>query len=322
MTTDSMRGVLSFVTTVSAGSFAAAARQLSITPIAVSKNVGRLERELGIRLLQRSTRKLGVTEEGRLFYERCAGPLRELESARSAVRERASAVTGTVRVTGVTPFTLTYVLPLIPAFTRTHPNVEVELHLEDNVSDMIAQRYDVGIRVGRISNATVIARRIAVLPFVICGSPVYLANRAPPQAPSDLLAHNCLRLRHRASGRLIDWTLVRNGEEITPPVRGNFVSNDLTALITAAIYGQGLVYAPLPRVLPLLRNGELKVVLPDWFFPGIEVFLHYPSRKGVPARVKAFVAFMLEQLRKNPDLQTDPCVLLAPFRHGAIRAPP
>ena len=151
MTTDGMRGVVSFVTTVSAGSFAAAARELGISPVAVSKNVGRLERELGIRLLQRSTRKLGVTEEGRLFYERCAGPLRDLESARSAARERASAVTGTVRVTGVTPFTMTYVLPLIPAFTRTYPNVEVELHLDDNVSDMIAQGYDVGIRVGRIS---------------------------------------------------------------------------------------------------------------------------------------------------------------------------
>ena len=97
-------------------------------------------------------------------------------------------------------------------------------------------------------------------------------------------------------------------------MRGNFVSNDLMALITAAIHGQGLVYAPLPRILPLLRSGELKVVLADWFSPGIEVFLHYPSRKGLPARVKAFVKFMLEQLRKNPDLQTDPHVLLAPFR--------
>jgi DNA-binding transcriptional LysR family regulator len=314
MTTDSMRGVLSFVKTVSTGSFVAAARELSITPVAVSKNVARLERQLGIRLLQRSTRKLGVTEEGRLFYERCAGPLRELESARSAARERASAMTGTVRVTGVTPFTLTYVLPLIPTFGKMYPNVEVELHLDDNVSDMIAQGYDVGIRAGRISHATVVARQIAMLPFVVCGSPDYLTRHPPPQTPSDLAAHNCLRLRHRASGRLIGWTLFRDNEEIRPSVRGNFISNDLTALITAAIHGQGLAYAPVPRVLPLLRSGELKVVLPDWFWPGVEIYLHYPSRKGLPARVKAFVKFMLEHLRKNPDLQTDARVLLAPFR--------
>jgi DNA-binding transcriptional LysR family regulator len=231
-------------------------------------------------------------------------------------------MTGTVRVTGVTPFTLTYVLPLIPAFTGAHPNVRVELDLEDNLTDMIGQGYDVGIRVGRVSSATVIARRIAVLPFVVCAAPDYLARHAPLRTPADLEAHNCLQLRHRASGRLVEWTLVRKGEQATPSVRGNFVSNDLTALITAAIHGQGLVCAPLPRILPLLRDGDLRVVLPDWLFPGIEVFLHYPSRKGLPARVKAFVAFVLDALRKNPDLQTDPHVLLAPFRRGATRVRP
>lgn len=314
MATDSMRGVVSFVRTVAAGSFAAAARELGISPVAVSKNVGRLERELGIRLLQRSTRELGLTEEGRLLYERCAGPLRELEGARNAVHERTRAVTGTVRVTGVTPFTLNFVLPLIPAFTQAYPHVEIELHLDDDVSDMIAEGYDVGFRAGRIQSATVVARRIATLPFVICCAPGYLTGRLPLQTPADLAAHNCLRLRHRASGRLVGWTLVRGTTEVAPPIRGNFVSNDLTALVTAAVHGQGLVYAPLPRVLPLLRSGALKLVLPDWFWPGIEVFLHYPSRKGLPARVRAFVRFMLERLRKNPDLQTDPRILLAPFR--------
>lgn len=314
MPTDSMRGVLSFVKTVSTGSFVAAARELGITPVAVSKNVVRLERELGVRLLQRSTRKLGVTREGRLFYERCVDPLRELESARIAARERASAMTGVVRVTGVAPFTQTYVQPLIAAFARVYPNVEVELDLDDNISDMIGQGYDVGIRAGRVEHATVVARRIAMLPFVVCGSPDYLARHQPPQAPSDLEAHNCLSLRHRASGRLLGWTFVRDGEKISPQVHGNLVSNDLTALIIAAIHGQGLVYAPLPRVLPLLRGGELKVLLPDWVWPGFEVSLHYPSRKGLPARVRAFVKFMLEHLRKHPDLQTDPHALLAPFR--------
>ena len=97
-------------------------------------------------------------------------------------------------------------------------------------------------------------------------------------------------------------------------MRGTFISKDLTALIAAAVHGQGLAYASVPRILRLLRSGELKVVLPDWFWPGTEIFLHYPSRKGLPARVRAFVKFMLDHLRRNPDLQTDPRVLLAPFR--------
>src|SRR5947207_15782363 len=122
---DSIRGVLSFVKAVSTGSFAAAARELSISPVAVSKNVARLERQLGVRLLQRSTRKLGLTGEGRLFYENCSAPLHALEGAHSAVRARARSMTGTVRVTSITPFGLSYVLPLIPAFSLRYPEVEV-----------------------------------------------------------------------------------------------------------------------------------------------------------------------------------------------------
>ncbi len=113
---------------------------------------------------------------------------------------------------------------------------------------------------------------------------------------------------------MLAWTLTRKGEQVTPPVHGDFIANDLVALITAATHGQGLVYAPLPRILPLLRSGELKLVLSDWLSPGIEIFLHYPSRKGLPARVKAFVEFMLERLRRHPDLQSAPHTLLKPFR--------
>jgi DNA-binding transcriptional LysR family regulator len=213
-------------------------------------------------------------------------------------------------VTSVTPFGLSYVLPLVPAFTALYPNVEVELHLDDTVSDMIAQRYDVGIRVGHITRGTLVVRRLATLRFVVCASPDYLARRGVPRKPADLATHNCLRHRHRASGRFLPWTLVRNGEQVSPPVKGNFIANDLVALITAAAHGQGLAYAPLPRILPLLRRRELEVVLPEWMSPGVDVVLHYPSRKGLPARVKAFVEFVVEKLQKHPDLHTDPRILL------------
>ena len=201
MAVASIRGVQSFVKAVSAGSFAKAARELDVSPVAVSKNIARLERELNVRLLQRSTRKLGLTAEGRLFYEQCTGPLRDLEGAFSGARERAHTVSGTVRVTSITPFGLSYVLPLVPAFTALYPNVEVELHLEDTVSDMIAQRYDVGIRVGHITRGTLVVRKLATLHFVVCASPDYLDRRGVPRKPSDLATHNCLRHRHRGSGR-------------------------------------------------------------------------------------------------------------------------
>src|SRR5262249_50470934 len=187
----------------------ASPRNLAVRSVEVSRNVSGLERDLGVRLLARSTRKLALTEEGRLFYARCIGPLRELEGARAAARERIQSASGTVRVTSITPFGLSYVLPLIPAFTARYPNIEIEFHLDDTVSDMISQGYDVGIRVGGAPGKAVITRLIPQLHFVVCGSPAYLARHAPPQTPTDLLSHNCLRLRHRGNGRILGWTLTR-----------------------------------------------------------------------------------------------------------------
>src|SRR5262249_61659770 len=159
----------------------ASPRNLAVRSVEVSRNVSGLERDLGVRLLARSTRKLALTEEGRLFYARCLGPLRELEGARAAVRERTHSASGTLRVTSITPFALSYVLPLIPAFTSRYPKIEIELHLDDSVSDMIAQGYDVGIRVGRAPGDAVVVRRIAELRFVVCGSPAYLPRHFPRQ---------------------------------------------------------------------------------------------------------------------------------------------
>jgi LysR family transcriptional regulator, transcriptional activator for dmlA len=192
-----IRGVVGFVRTVEAGSFAGAAKKLGITPVAVSKNVQRLERRLGVRLLQRSTRKLSLTEEGRVYYERCTGPLRELENAEAAITERGSSPAGALKVTCLSPFGRTYVLPLVPGFSRLYPGIELELHLDDAVSDMIAGGYDVGIRAGEPRDGSMVMREVAPLHFVVCGAPSYFAERGVPFAVADLSRHNCLRLRGR-----------------------------------------------------------------------------------------------------------------------------
>jgi len=312
---ESIRGVVGFVRTVAAGSFAGAAKTLGVSPVAVSKNVQRLERQLGVRLLQRSTRKLNLTEEGRLFYARCAGPLQELESAHSAVRDKAVSPAGTLRVTSLSPFGRTYVLPLLPAFSQMYPRIEIELHLEDSISDMIADGYDVGIRAGEMREGSMIAREIAPLHFVVCGAPSYLAQHGAPSAPADLAGHNCLRLRGRNAqpDRAPNWMLGPQRSPVTPPVRGNFFANDITTLVTAAVHGQGLVFAPLPLVLPLFRTGALKPVMPEWISQPACLFIHYPNRRQLPARVRTFVNYLLENLRGNPDLVSDPQRLIAPF---------
>jgi DNA-binding transcriptional LysR family regulator len=289
--------------------------------VAVSKNVQRLEQRLGVRLLRRSTRKLSLTEEGRLYYERCVGPLRELESAESAITEKGRSPTGTIRVTSLSPFGRTYVLPLIPAFSRLYPGIELELRLDDAVTDMIAGGYDVGIRAGEARDGSMVMREVAPLNFVVCGAPSYFAERGIPLTVADLSKHNCLRLRGRGPAtHSLEWRLGPTGPADSPSIKGNFLAHDITTLVTAAVYGQGLVFAPLPLVLPLFRTGELRPVLPECVSQPARIFIHYLSRKHLPARVKAFVNFMLEHLRSNPDLTSDPQALLAPFVSLAMKA--
>jgi DNA-binding transcriptional LysR family regulator len=314
----SIRGVVGFVRTVEAGSFAAAGKALGISAVAVGKNVQRLERQLGVRLLQRSTRKLAVTEEGRAYYERCTGPLRELENAEASITEKARSPSGLLRVTALSPFGRAYVLPLLPAFSRRYPAVEVELHLDDAVSDMIAGGYDVGIRAGAARDGTMVMREVAPLPFVVCGAPFYLAEHGVPATPADLARHNCLRLRrHGPRERAVTWMLGSGAIA----VRGTLLANDITALVSAAVHGQGLVFAPLPFVLPLFRTGALSPVLPQCVAQPARLYIHYASRKNLPARTRVFVNFMLDRLRANPDLTMDAQTLLAPFTAITRREP-
>jgi LysR family transcriptional regulator, transcriptional activator for dmlA len=309
---ESIRGVIGFVRTVAAGSFAGAARELGVSAVAVSKNVERLEQRLGVRLLQRSTRKLSLTEEGRLFYDHCSAPLRELESAQAAVKASGRSPTGILRVTSISPFGRTYLLPLLPEFSAHYPQIVVQLDLQDAVSDMIAEGYDVGIRAGQMRDASMVAREIAPLHFVVCGAPLYLAKHGIPRKPADLAGHNCLRLW--SSGRAtrpVNWVLGPDRSGFA--VSGNFVANDIGAVVTAALNGQGLAYAPLPLVLPLFRSGGLVPVLPDWIAGPAHLFMHYPNRKQLPLRVTSFVKFMLERFRRNSDLVSEPKKLIAPY---------
>ena len=153
----SFKGIASFVAVATSGSFAAAAKLQGVSAVAVSKNVATLERQLGVRLLQRTTRKLKLTPEGQTFYRQCLGPMRELEAAQAVVEQSGKALSGLVRVTSVTPFGMGYIMPLIPQFHAINPKVHIELHLDDAINDMVAQGYDVGIRVGQLRDSSLVA---------------------------------------------------------------------------------------------------------------------------------------------------------------------
>jgi DNA-binding transcriptional LysR family regulator len=309
----SLKGISSFVAVASSGSFAAAAKLQGVSAVAVSKNVATLERQLSVRLFQRSTRKLSLTPEGSSFYKQCLGPLRELEAAQATVEKSSKSLSGMVRVTSVASFATGYLLPIIEQFHAKHPGVKIEMHLDDSVSDMLAQGYDVGVRVGRMKNSSLVARPIAPLPFVVCASPQYLRLHGKPLNLEDLKEHNCLRLTRIGSKEPMPWFLKGWEPKLDAAVAGNLTLNDFSALQTAAIQGVGLACIPLPLAMPSIRQGLLLPILVEHISTDFLVYLYYPNRKNLPARTRSYVDVVLASLEKEKDLHTPPAQLLAAF---------
>jgi DNA-binding transcriptional LysR family regulator len=309
----SLKGIESFIEVANSGSFTAAAKQLGVSAVAVSKNVANLERQLSVLLFQRTTRKLKLTPEGQTFYGQCLGPWRELEAAQAVVQQSSKALAGLVRMTSVTPFGTSFILPILPKFQAMHPKVQISLHLDDTVNNLVANSYDIGIRVGQLKDSSLIVRSISPLPFIVCGSQSYLSKRGTPANLSDLTQHNCLRLTRPGSHDPMPWFLKGNSSKTDEQMRGNLLVNDFSALLIAAVQGQGLTCAPLPLAMPLLRSGQLTPVLTDLIDTKVEVYLYYPNRKNLPARTRSLIDFILEQLKQERDLQTPVQQLIAPF---------
>ena len=307
---ESLRGIVAFVRTVSAGSFSEAARQLGVTTVAVSRNVQRLERQLGVRLLQRTTRSLGMTEEGRRLFDATRHALVALDSAHEAVALRRSEPSGLVRILSMTGFSRLYVLPLFATLRARYPRLQLELQASDRIVDMVEEGFDVGLRIGQVQEGNVVVRKLADVPRVICGAPDYLARRGVPASIDDLVAHDCIAYRSPSSGRIVKWefgTAPRVGQE----PQAALTLNDMFAVCEAAIAGHGLVQLPTYIATPPLREGLLKPVLTDLVSAPAQLMLHYPARPLTPARVRVVADFLYERLHEHPDLTFDPRSIVA-----------
>jgi DNA-binding transcriptional LysR family regulator len=308
-----LRGIASFVDVANTGSLTAASKLQGVSAVAVGKSLATLERQMGVRLIQRTTRKLSLTAEGQAFLKQVLGPLREIEAAQANVQASTKSLSGVVRITSVPPIARGYLLPIIAKFHAINPKVQVELHFDDGVADMVAQGYDIGIRVGQLTSDNLIARPLSKLPFVLCASTQYLAFNGEPKNIQDLFNHNCLRLRRNGQNLPMPWLIAGADSDFESRLGGNLLINDFAALLTAAELGQGICCLPLPMVLPFFRSGRLRPVLAHSVEGKLTLFLHFPSRKNLPARTRALIDFIVEHLQKEPDLQSSPAQLLAPF---------
>jgi DNA-binding transcriptional LysR family regulator len=285
-----------FVASADEGSFSAAARRLGITPPAVSKSIARLESGLGVRLFQRSTRSLSLTEEGERLFRQIRLPWSELGDALAELRQGAGKPAGTLKVAMAPMVGRTYFLPLLDAFMERYPDIVPDLHFDNRQVDLIAQGFDVAIGGGFELTEGLIARELAQVRIILVAAPAYLARHGAPAQPDDLTRHRGLLRRSIASGRLAPWILKHAaGGEVAATVRQVAVMDDPEALAAAAARGSGIAMLPMPHVLPLLRSGELVRVLPGWHADAGALSVYYSSRRLLPAKVRVFVDHIVSE---------------------------
>lgn len=285
-----------FLRVVETGSFSEAARQVRMTPSTVSKLIGRIEARLGVRLIERSTRKLALTAEGRAYYERSQAVLAEIEEIERELSQGVASITGTVRVSASVGFGMVAVEPLLPAFWAAHPEIVVDLSLSDEIVDLYMDRTDVAFRVGMLSNSSLTAVKLGTAPRKIVAAPEYLRRHGTPRVIEDLAQHACLGLNFRRS--IPVWPLRDGGRVVKQGVTGPLLANNGETARRMALAGMGLARMGEFHIREDLRSGALVEVLSEAAAGDSEdVHALFLGGERVPRRLRAFLDFMVPRLR-------------------------
>jgi len=282
-----LAGLLVFTEAADASSFVEAGRRLGVSSSAVGKAVAKLEAELGVRLLHRSTRRISLTQEGATFHARCRRLLEELSDAQAALSLAAAQPSGRLRVSLPTAG-YHFFSPHLPGFVARYPDILLDLDYTDHVVDVIAGGFDAVIRSVRPRDSQLVARRLGAFSFRVCAAPSYLAAHGTPHAPTDLAYHRCLRLRFDTTGKLQPWVFKRSTLDAPPAV---LVCNNLEALLSAVTEGLGLAYVPDFMARQAVASRALQYVLEDQMGPNGSFWLLWPSSTHVPAKLRAFIDF-------------------------------
>lgn len=288
-----------FLRVLNLGSISAAARSLEISPAVASQRLKRLERALGVRLLQRSTRGLHATPEGGVLLEEGRTLVEDLEALCSGLHRASREVAGTLRVTMPPSFGRQYISPLLPEFLFRHPQAKLSVDLSDQTRDLVGAGFDLAIRIGALADSSLVARKLATNRRVLCASPAYLRKHGVPRTADALGAHECLRLvderDHQDVWRLRD----PQGRQVAVRVAGRIQSSQGELLRDAALAGLGIAQHSLWHVHEDLRAGRLQIVLPDYTIPETGIYAVMPQRRLMPPRVRAFVEFLSQQLGEH-----------------------
>jgi len=287
-----------FTSVVDAGSFAGAADKLDLSRGMATRYVAQLETHLGARLLNRTTRKLSLTEAGSDYYQRASQVLAMVEEAETSVAQEVSVPRGTLRVTSSVAFGVRHLGWAITEYLQQYSGVQVDVTLNDRVVDLIEEGFDLGIRVATRIDPGLVARKLTPARIVACASPGYLKKHGMPKLPEDLTGHNCLSYAYWSLGN--EWHFRRKGVNRTVRISGNLRGNNGYILVNAAIEGLGVILHPTFLVYEALRDKKLVRILPDWETDDLTVFAVYPHRKFLPPKVRSFIDFLSERFGPEP----------------------
>lgn len=295
---DTLDGMRTFVAVVLEGSFSRAAERLNMSPQLVSKYVAQLETRLGARLINRSTRRLSITEAGRAYYERCRDVLADIDEMENAVGDAATAARGTLRINAPMTFGTIHLSAAIAEYQRGQPEVSVDLTLDDRVVDIVSEGYDIAIRIGRLRESSLVARNLAPVRLVVCASPDYLEERGVPDTPQDLQHHECLRYTLAPDSNR--WQFRESDDIHDVQVTGSFLANNGDAIRLAALAGRGLALQPTFIVGDDIRAGRLQRVLQDYELDPMGVYAVYAHRKYLSGKVRTFVDYLGDYFGSTP----------------------
>ena len=289
---DRLTAMETFVCVIESGSFSAAARLLDVGQPAVSKSIAQLEERLAIRLLLRSTRGLMPTEAGQAFYERAKRAIEEVEEAELAARGSAGALSGRLRVSAAVTFARLYIVPRLPAFLDQHPELNIDIVLDDENIDLLERGIDVALRMGVLGDSSMTARKVGHCRRWVVGTPSWFARTGEPRIPADLLSHQAIVYEHGGGGSA--WSFRQGDAETSVAVTGRIRVNAAEGVRAAVLADMGVAIASEWMFAPEIANGAVKQVLTDWELPGVDLWAVFPSGRMVSAKARAFVAWVEE----------------------------
>ena len=295
---DQFKQISTFVDVIARGSLSAAARAEGIAPAMIGRRLDALEERLGVKLLQRSTRKIALTDEGTAFLEDCQRILADLEDAESAVSERSARASGHLTISAPAGFGRWHVAPLIPSFLAEHRELTVTLSLNDRVVDLIGEGIDVAIRIAALTDSNWVGAMLGHNLRAVVPAPDYIKRHGAPKTLADLAKHNCLAISSDGSQR--GWTFRQNGKNVTLKVEGNMECNDGEVLHHWALAGKALAWRSMWEVGSEIESGQLVTVLDEYAAPGNDVHAVFAQRRHLPLRIRAFVDF-LRRAYAQPD---------------------